>query len=150
MTADEAATRTRVGFALGASAVLASLNVVANFASQAVSDAGRRDVEALFSSLGVREAKRAAADYVHLHHMRAARSLALGAVLLVAFALATWREEIARSRSYCAGRALRDTGRFMDQDVNLRWIYVHMIEEYARHNGHADLIRELVDGAVGC
>jgi len=30
-----------------------------------------------------------------------------------------------------------------------RWIYVHMIEEYARHNGHADLIRELVDGAVG-
>ena len=33
--------------------------------------------------------------------------------------------------------------------VSLRWIYVHMIEEYARHNGHADLIRELVDGAVG-
>ena len=33
--------------------------------------------------------------------------------------------------------------------VSLRWIYVHMIEEYARHNGHADLIRELVDGTVG-
>ena len=32
---------------------------------------------------------------------------------------------------------------------SLRWIYNHMIEEYARHNGHADLIRELVDGAVG-
>ena len=31
----------------------------------------------------------------------------------------------------------------------LRWILVHMIEEYARHNGHADLIRELTDGAVG-
>jgi hypothetical protein len=31
----------------------------------------------------------------------------------------------------------------------LRWIYVHMIEEYARHNGHADLIRELVDRRVG-
>jgi hypothetical protein len=30
-----------------------------------------------------------------------------------------------------------------------RWICVHMIEEYARHNGHADLIRELVDGSVG-
>jgi hypothetical protein len=29
------------------------------------------------------------------------------------------------------------------------WIYVHMIEEYARHNRHADLIRELIDGAVG-
>jgi hypothetical protein len=33
--------------------------------------------------------------------------------------------------------------------ISLRWIMVHMIEEYARHNGHADLIRELVDGRVG-
>jgi hypothetical protein len=33
--------------------------------------------------------------------------------------------------------------------VNLRWIVVHMIEEYARHNGHADLIRESIDGSVG-
>lgn len=32
---------------------------------------------------------------------------------------------------------------------DLRWVYVHMIEEYARHNGHADLIRELVDGTTG-
>jgi uncharacterized damage-inducible protein DinB len=32
---------------------------------------------------------------------------------------------------------------------NLRWILVHMIEEYARHNGHADLLRESVDGATG-
>ena len=32
---------------------------------------------------------------------------------------------------------------------DIRWIYVHMIEEYARHNGHADLIRELVDGTTG-
>jgi uncharacterized damage-inducible protein DinB len=32
---------------------------------------------------------------------------------------------------------------------NLRWIYVHMIEEYARHNGHADLLRERIDGATG-
>ena len=36
------------------------------------------------------------------------------------------------------------------EPCSLRWIYIHMIEEYARHNGHADLIRELVDGAVGC
>ena len=35
------------------------------------------------------------------------------------------------------------------EPCSLRWIYVHMIEEYARHNGHADLIRELIDGAVG-
>jgi len=33
--------------------------------------------------------------------------------------------------------------------VSLRWIYVHMIEEYARHNGHADLLRERIDGAIG-
>ena len=32
---------------------------------------------------------------------------------------------------------------------SLRWILVHMIEEYARHNGHADLLREAVDGQVG-
>jgi uncharacterized damage-inducible protein DinB len=33
--------------------------------------------------------------------------------------------------------------------VSLRWIMIHMIEEYARHNGHADLLRERIDGAVG-
>jgi len=48
-----------------------------------------------------------------------------------------------------AARALTDTGRFMGQDVSLRWIYVHLIEEYARHNGHADLIRERIDGTTG-
>ena len=32
---------------------------------------------------------------------------------------------------------------------SLRWVLVHMIEEYARHNGHADLLREAVDGATG-
>ena len=39
--------------------------------------------------------------------------------------------------------------RLPDTHFNLRWILVHMIEEYARHNGHADLIRESVDGVVG-
>lgn len=33
--------------------------------------------------------------------------------------------------------------------ISLRWVYVHMIEEYARHNGHADLLRERIDGATG-
>jgi hypothetical protein len=32
--------------------------------------------------------------------------------------------------------------------VNLRWLYAHMIDEYTRHNGHVDLIRELVDEAT--
>jgi hypothetical protein len=36
-----------------------------------------------------------------------------------------------------------------DEPISLRWILVHMIEEYARHNGHADLIRESIDGVVG-
>jgi hypothetical protein len=35
------------------------------------------------------------------------------------------------------------------EGISLRWILLHMIEEYARHNGHADLIREAVDGMVG-
>ena len=33
--------------------------------------------------------------------------------------------------------------------LSLRWVYVHMIEEYARHNGHADLLRQRIDGATG-
>ena len=33
--------------------------------------------------------------------------------------------------------------------ASLRWVYVHMIEEYARHNGHADLLRERIDGVTG-
>jgi uncharacterized damage-inducible protein DinB len=64
-------------------------------------------------------------------------------------ALAAWRAEIARAREQCASRTLADSGRFMDQDVNLGWIYVHLIEEYARHNGHADLLRERIDGTTG-
>lgn len=35
------------------------------------------------------------------------------------------------------------------QEYSLRWIMTHMIEEYARHNGHADLLRERIDGATG-
>jgi hypothetical protein len=35
------------------------------------------------------------------------------------------------------------------QPWSLRWIVTHMIEEYARHNGHADLLRERIDGSTG-
>ena len=64
--------------------------------------------------------------------------------------LATWLEECEASRRVAASRSLDDAGAHRDGTVySLRWIYTHMIEEYARHNGHADLIRELVDGAVG-
>ncbi len=63
--------------------------------------------------------------------------------------LTTWHEECERSRQHAARFDLDDTGLRDGQECSLRWIYTHMIEEYARHNGHADLLRELVDGTVG-
>jgi uncharacterized damage-inducible protein DinB len=63
--------------------------------------------------------------------------------------LAAWYAECERSREIAAAHDLDDTGLRRGSPCSLRWIYNHMIEEYARHNGHADLIRELVDGAVG-
>ncbi len=65
--------------------------------------------------------------------------------------LANYEAAVATSRRCALGHDLAEAsakvsrGRFTD----LRWIYVHMIEEYSRHNGHADLIRELIDGATG-
>ncbi|MGW1160444.1 DinB family protein [Streptomyces sp. NPDC002513] len=68
-------------------------------------------------------------------------------------AYATWQGEIEIARRQAARFALDDLSegrsRFTDEPFNLRWIYTHMIEEYARHNGHADLIRERIDGATG-
>jgi uncharacterized damage-inducible protein DinB len=63
--------------------------------------------------------------------------------------LAAFEAECERSRANARGKELDSTGLRRGEVVSLRWIYVHMIEEYARHNGHADLIRELIDGAVG-
>ncbi|MGW2047558.1 DinB family protein [Streptomyces sp. NPDC001858] len=69
-------------------------------------------------------------------------------------ALAVWRREIARGRELIAGRSLDDTGRIVDGpmtgvEVSLRWVLIHMVEEYARHNGHADILRERIDGTTG-
>lgn len=64
-------------------------------------------------------------------------------------ALAAWQDEITLSRANCAARALEDTVPFMGGEVSLRWIYTHMIGEYARHSGHADLLRERIDGSTG-
>ena len=63
--------------------------------------------------------------------------------------VATWLAECDASRAAAMGHELDDTGIRHGEPCSLRWIYHHMIEEYARHNGHADLIRELVDGSVG-
>jgi uncharacterized damage-inducible protein DinB len=64
-------------------------------------------------------------------------------------ALDIWRDEVSHARANCAARDLDDTSPFRGAEVSLRWIYVHMIGEYARHSGHADLIRESIDGATG-
>jgi uncharacterized damage-inducible protein DinB len=63
--------------------------------------------------------------------------------------LDAWERECDESRRVAAPLELDHTGLRKGNPCSLRWIYNHMIEEYARHNGHADLIRELVDGAVG-
>ncbi|GAA4240869.1 DinB family protein [Actinomadura meridiana] len=65
-------------------------------------------------------------------------------------AFAIWHEECARSREIVdAADSLDLTMRHRGENFSLRWILVHMIEEYARHNGHADLLRERIDGATG-
>jgi uncharacterized damage-inducible protein DinB len=64
-------------------------------------------------------------------------------------ARATWQGEVEIARVNCAGRGLDDTSPFMGGQVTLRWILTHMIGEYARHAGHADLIRERIDGTTG-
>jgi uncharacterized damage-inducible protein DinB len=68
----------------------------------------------------------------------------------VAEGFAAWRSECERARQAAAAApSLEATGLRRGEPVSLRWILVHMIEEYARHNGHADLLRERIDGTVG-
>ncbi|GAA1465394.1 DinB family protein [Nocardiopsis exhalans] len=66
-------------------------------------------------------------------------------------AFALWRSEIEHARQISAGLELDAVGKTQrhGQDCSHRWILVHMIEEYARHNGHADLLRERIDGVTG-
>jgi uncharacterized damage-inducible protein DinB len=68
----------------------------------------------------------------------------------VAADMATFETEVGHARRLLAAAGSLDTtGIRRGEEVSLRWILVHMIEEYARHNGHADLLRERIDGAVG-
>ncbi|TDC24794.1 DinB family protein [Streptomyces sp. 8K308] len=69
---------------------------------------------------------------------------------LVDEAWRNWRTECAFADRFVAEAPTLDvTGRTAQGPVSLREVLVHMIEEYARHNGHADLLRELIDGRVG-
>ena len=64
-------------------------------------------------------------------------------------AFTTWRDECARADEIISRRAMDTTGHQRSgREVSMRWIVNHMIEEYSRHNGHADLIRERIDGAT--
>jgi uncharacterized damage-inducible protein DinB len=65
-------------------------------------------------------------------------------------AWAAWREEIAFADEFTRDHDLGFVGcDSAGEPVSLRELLVHMIEEYARHNGHADLLRERIDGRVG-
>ena len=63
--------------------------------------------------------------------------------------LARFGAEVDKARATAARYGLDDTGTRRGHPVSLRWVYLHMIEEYARHSGHADLLREAIDGSTG-
>jgi hypothetical protein len=65
--------------------------------------------------------------------------------------LLSWVDDLDGARYRARARALDEAvhGRTRDTDISLPWIFLHLIGEYARHNGHADLIRERLDGATG-
>ncbi|MFH8803084.1 DinB family protein [Streptomyces sp. NPDC017936] len=72
----------------------------------------------------------------------------------LAEALADRRRETALGREPTAGRPPDDTGRITDgpmagREAGPRWLLIHLIEEHARHNGHADILRERIDGVTG-
>nr|WP_255622536.1 DinB family protein [Pseudonocardia sp. DSM 110487] len=69
----------------------------------------------------------------------------------VAQAFEAWQEEVAFANRFVdEAPDLEITGNEPGEGpVALRWVLMHMLEEYARHNGHADLLREQIDGVVG-
>lgn len=75
---------------------------------------------------------------------------AVGDPEVVAEAWAAWEEEIDSAERFVVETDLDAVGRHSGgRRIRLREVLVHMIEEYARHCGHADLIRERIDGRVG-
>ncbi len=72
---------------------------------------------------------------------------------VVSQAFADWRAEIDIARAIGAATTLDATFVRVDRGEDFafshRWVLVHMVEEYARHNGHADLLRERIDGVTG-
>ena len=60
-----------------------------------------------------------------------------------------FRTECRAVHDTLAAAALDDTFVFREKAISVRWMWQHLVEEYARHNGHADLIREAIDGSAG-
>ena len=90
------------------------------FADEPIDDAYERD-----AAFKATDPARAAADYARL------------------------TEEFKLADAAVAHASLDDTFVHRGEEMSLRMIYLHMIEEYARHLGHADLLRERIDGATG-
>ncbi len=78
---------------------------------------------------------------------------AVGEPEVVEEAWRVWRAEVAFADRLIADAPDLDViGKTTDRSrgaMSLRWVMVHMVEEYARHNGHADLLRERIDGRIG-
>jgi uncharacterized damage-inducible protein DinB len=64
-------------------------------------------------------------------------------------AFAAWRFEVQRAGEISAATPLDHTFTRRGREFSHRWVLTHMVEEYARHNGHADLLRERIDGVTG-
>ncbi|UQX03125.1 DinB family protein [Streptomyces sp. RerS4] len=93
------------------------------------------------------------ADVPHLwsdrHDFQAAYD-ATGATRAEAFA--AWEAEVEHSRSVEAAAASLEVTAYVpkwEKEASLRLVMLHMIHEYARHNGHADFLREAIDGSTG-
>jgi len=71
-----------------------------------------------------------------------------GPELTVAAALTAYRERAAATDAAVRAMPLTEPCRWGDQ-TDLRWVLIHLINETARHAGHADATRELLDGATG-
>jgi len=93
-----------------------------------------------------------AIDPLYFDDARPDGDLEVDAGLSLADTIAVWRAEIALCDQIVS--TVTDMGQlaagrsFRGHQPNMRWVLVHMIEEYARHCGHADLIRERIDGSI--
>ena len=63
--------------------------------------------------------------------------------------VAAYEAECERSREVFAGLSLDAVSGPPEPGCSVRWVAIHMVEETARHNGHVDIVRELIDGVVG-